>query len=247
VETALLVVPPDALATGVTGLRLFGVEVGSVSPLRFVTAHPHQVRRPGLTVTRVKVLPERWNDVLAIPEHCWVVAAQHLNLLDLVTAGDWLLQLRLTHRQGLANYASGHRGRGIVLARKAITLVQDRVDSPKETWLRLCLVLAGLPTPECNPTIRAGSQRGRVDLVYREFRLLIEYEGDQHRTDRWQWNRDIERHEIFTTDGWTILRITAERARQPRWVVQRVYELLRAAGYAGAPPDFNEQWRSLFE
>jgi hypothetical protein len=41
-----------------------------------------------------------------------VVAAQHLNLLDLVTAGDWLLQLRLTHRQGLANYASCHRGRG---------------------------------------------------------------------------------------------------------------------------------------
>ena len=108
-------------------------------------------------------------------------------------------------------------------------------------------MLAGLPTPECNPTIRAGDQRGRVDLVYREFRILIEYEGDQHRTDRGQWNRDIERHEVFTTDGWTVLRITADRARRPRWVAGRVYELLQSAGYTGPPPDFGNQWRNLFE
>lgn len=43
VEAARLVLPRDALATGVTGLRLFGVDVGSAAPLRFVTAHPHQV------------------------------------------------------------------------------------------------------------------------------------------------------------------------------------------------------------
>ena len=34
-----------------------------------------------------------------------------------------------------------------------------------------------------------------MDLVYLEFRILIEYEGDQHRIDRFQWNRDIDRQE----------------------------------------------------
>ena len=62
-------------------------------------------------------------------------------------------------------------------------LIRERVDSPRETWLRLCLVLAGLPVPECNLII--GDDQGpigRVDLVYLAHKLIIEYEGDQHRT-----------------------------------------------------------------
>jgi hypothetical protein len=93
------------------------------------------------------------------------------------------------------------------------------VDSPRETYLRLCLVLAGLPVPECNLII--GDDQGpigRVDLVYLAHKLIIEYEGDQHRTDRNQWNRDIDRHEDFARDHWTLIRVTSERARWPaKW------------------------------
>jgi very-short-patch-repair endonuclease len=75
------------------------------------------------------------------------------------------------------------------------------------------LVLAGLPVPECNLVI--GDDHGpigRVDLVYVAYRLIIEYEGDQHRTDRFQWNRDIDRQELFTRAHWTLIRVTSERA-----------------------------------
>jgi hypothetical protein len=102
----------------------------------------------------------------------------------------------------------------VVAARAAVKLVRERVDSPRETWLRLCLVLAGLPEPECNLIIgNDHGPMGRVDLVYLAFRLIIEYEGDQHRTDRNQWNHDIDRHEDFTRDHWTLIRVTSERAR----------------------------------
>ena len=247
VAAALLVLPAGSLATGVTGLRLHGVEVGPPSPMRFVTTHARQVRRPGIKVTRVTRLPERWDDLAAIPEHCWLVAALELDLVELVTAADWLLRLRVTSRRALTAYVASSSSRGAAAARAAVEKIRDRVDSPRETRLRLCLVLAGLPTPECNPTIRGDGAYGRVDLVYLEFRILIEYEGDQHRTDRFQWNRDIDRQEGFTRDQWTLLRITAERARRPRWIVTRVYEMLREAGYAGPPPTFDEQWRRLFE
>jgi hypothetical protein len=79
-----------------------------------------------------------------------------------------------------------YRGRGIVLARTALILVR-RVDSPRETWLRLCLVLAGLPMPECRLIV--GDNQGpigRVDLVFLPYKLIIAHEGDQHRTDRHQ-------------------------------------------------------------
>ena len=84
VAGALLTLPPGTVATGVTGLRLLGVMVGTAEPLRFVTTHPHQVRRRVVRVTRVRTLPSH-ADSVAIPEHCWVAAAAELNLVDLVT------------------------------------------------------------------------------------------------------------------------------------------------------------------
>ena len=101
--------------------------------------------------------------------------------------------------------------------------------------------------PECNLII--GDDRGpigRVDLVYLAYKLIIEYEGDQHRTDRNQWNRDIDRHEDFARDQWTLIRVTSERARWPRQLVRTVDRALRVNGYDGPEPHFGELWVSLF-
>ena len=108
-------------------------------------------------------------------------------------------------------------------------------------------MLAGLPTPDCNPTIRGRALKARVDLVYKPFRILIEYEGDQHRTDKDQWNIDIDRQEDFIADGWTVYRVTAARARYPRRIVERVYAMLVEAGYDGPAPVFDARWCRLFD
>lgn len=247
VRGVLLTLPPATIATGVTGLQLLGVDVGPQLPMTFATTHPRQVRRRDVKVMRVKELPPH-RDGMASPEHCWLRAASTLNLLELVTAGNWLIRRRRTTVAQLNSAVRGHSGRGVVAARAAVKLVRERVDSPRETWLRLCLVLAGLPEPECNLIIgNDHGPMGRVDLVYLAFRLIIEYEGDQHRTDRNQWNHDIDRHEDFTRDHWTLIRVTSERARWPRQVVRAVYHALTANGYQGPPPHFDQLWSSLFE
>jgi hypothetical protein len=247
VQGARLTLAPGTVATGVTGLQLLGVDVGSRLPMTFATIHPRQVRRRDVRVIRVKELPAH-RDAIASPEHCWLTAASTLNLLDLVIAGDSLLRLRRITLARLQSSVGRCSARGIVAVRTAVRLVRERVDSPRETWLRLCLVLAGLPVPECNVII--GDDRGpmgRVDLVYLAYKLIIEYEGDQHRTDRNQWNRDIDRHEDFARDHWTLIRITSERARWPRQVARAVHQALRANGYEGPAPRFDELWVSLFE
>jgi hypothetical protein len=247
VRAVMLTLPDEAIATGVTGLQLFGVDVGPQLPMTFATTHPRQVRRRDVKVMRLKELPPH-RDGVAGPEQCWLVAASNLNLLDLVIAGDSLLRLQRTNLVRLQSEVQTHSGRGIVAARAAVRLIRERVDSPRETWLRLCLVLAGLPMPECNLII--GDDQGpigRVDLVYLAYKLIIEYEGDQHRTDRNQWNRDIDRHEDFARGRWTLIRVTSERARWPRQVVRGVYKALRANGYDGPTPEFGELWISLFE
>ena len=243
---ALLTLPPHTLVTGVSGLRLLGVMVGSPDPLRFVTTHPRQVRRRGVRVTRATSLPPH-HGTTAIAEHCWVVAARELTVLDLVTAGDWLVRAKLTSLPALEAYVEAGPVRGGGPARAAIGLVRERVDSVRETWLRLCLVFAGLPTPQCNQTVRGVRAYGRVDLVYLEYRVLIEYEGDQHRGDRRQWNRDVDRYDDFVSANFVVVRITADRARYPRLVVRRIFEALRAGGYRGPEPVFDQRWMALYE
>ena len=247
VRAVMLALPPGTIATGVTGLQLLGVNIGCRLPMIFASTHPWQVRRRDVKVIRLKELPP-CRDGVAAAEHCWLVAASTLNLLELITAGDWLVRLRHTTLARLQATVHQNSGRGIVAARTAVRLVRERVDSPRETWLRLCLVLAGLPTPECNLII--GDDRGpmgRVDLVYLAYRLIIEYEGDQHRTDRNQWNHDIDRHEDFARDNWTLIRVTSERACWPRQLVRTVDRALRANGYDGPAPEFGPLWLSLFE
>ena len=81
---------------------------------------------------RLKELPAH-RDGVASPEHCWLVTASLLNLLDLVTAGDSLLRLRHTTLMRLQGAVQTHSGRGIVAARSAVKLVRERVNSPRES------------------------------------------------------------------------------------------------------------------
>jgi hypothetical protein len=86
VRGVMLTFPPGTIVTGVTGLQLHGVEIGSLLPMTFATTHSRQVRRRNVKVMRLKELPPH-RDGIAAPEHCWVIAAASLNLLDLVAAG----------------------------------------------------------------------------------------------------------------------------------------------------------------
>ena len=246
VSAARLVVPSDALLTGTSALRLAGVAVAPVLPLHFVSRHTHHVRRQGVRVTRVRLLPPSRNGVV-LPVPALLAAATTTDLVELVAAGDHLVRTCRCSPEELRVGAEAWSGRGARAARRAILLVRARVDSPRETELRLCLVLAGLPELEPNVVLGgADGPVGRFDLVHRELRVALEYEGDQHRTDPVQWNRDILRHEQALAEGWRLVRVTAARAARPRSVVAATLQALRAAGYAGPDPVLTAEWLRLF-
>lgn len=83
--------------------------------------------------------------------------------------------------------------------------------SPPETHLRLMLREWGLPAPQLDFDVY--DERGRLlgcsELAFAESRLALEYEGDHHRTDPRQWNRDIEKYRAYAESGWEVLRVTA--------------------------------------
>lgn len=94
----------------------------------------------------------------------------------------------------------------------ALDLVDPGSQSPRESYLRLLLIDAGLPRPQTQIPVPGidGFPIAYLDLGWRESMVAVEYDGDQHRTDRRQYVKDIKRMEMLEQLGWIIVRVVAE-------------------------------------
>ncbi|TMC76445.1 MAG: DUF559 domain-containing protein [Chloroflexi bacterium] len=82
-----------------------------------------------------------------------------------------------------------------------------------ETRLRWLLIQAGLRTPEVQAELRNADGRfvGRADLYYPAARLVIEYDGANHRDRLVEDNR---RQNLLLNAGFRLLRFTAADIHQ---------------------------------
>ena len=60
----------------------------------------------------------------------------------------------------------------------------------------------------------------RLDMGWEDAMIAAEYDGDHHRTNRRQFNRDIARSEALTAMGWILVRVTSEDT--PAVIIRRV-------------------------
>lgn len=122
--------------------------------------------------------------------------------------------------------------RGIARARQAIDLFDPGAQSPKESWLRVVLIEAGLPRPQTQiPVLNEfGSVFAYLDMGWEEVKVAVEYDGEQHRSDRRQYTWDVRRLEMLERLGWIVVRVLA--GDRPAEVVGRVRAALarRACG-----------------
>jgi very-short-patch-repair endonuclease len=88
--------------------------------------------------------------------------------------------------------------------------------------LRLILVNAGLPRPQTQIPVRDefGAVIAYLDMGWENPKVAVEYDGDQHRSDRSQYNWDIRRLEILQRLGWIVIRVVA--GDRPAGIVRRV-------------------------
>lgn len=117
--------------------------------------------------------------------------------------------------------------RGLVQLRDVVAVMDGGAESPQETRTRLVLIDAGLPRPQTQ--IRVG--RWRVDMGYEQFKVGVEYDGEQHWTNAEQHQGDIDRLAGLLARGWLIIRVSATMLRAHRDViVWRTCQALRQAG-----------------
>ncbi len=162
---------------------------------------------------------------------------------------DSLVKEKRTSLVELAEAAAAATGKGRRVAVRAAGLAREGVDSPMETRLRLLLVFAGFPEPTPNLILRlgGGEWQRRFDLSYEGCRVLIEYDGRQHRDVVEQWLTDINRREELDRLHWRVVIVTAEGIYDEPWrTLERVRDVLIERGLPGVPRRFRPEWRLHF-
>jgi hypothetical protein len=125
--------------------------------------------------------------------------------------------------------ADRHRGaRGLRRLETALMLVDPGAQSPRESYLRLLLVDAGLPPPQTQIPVLGADGRlvAYLDMGWPELMVAVEYDGDHHRVERFQYVKDIRRLEALERMGWLIIRVVVED--RPADIVRRVRHALDA-------------------
>lgn len=122
--------------------------------------------------------------------------------------------------------------RGIREVRTALDLVDGGSQSPKETWLRLLLIRAGFPRPRTQIPVcdDSGEAFAYLDTGWEDVKVAAEYDGEQHRTSRWQYNWDRIRQEKIRARGWKDVRVLA--GDRPADIINRVAAARASRGCA---------------
>jgi very-short-patch-repair endonuclease len=194
---------PCAVFAGLTAAWLHRLDVDPCHPIEVLVPTNSGVRsRPNLVVHRSDVLDAI--TVRGLPattlKRTFRDLRRRLPEVELLVLADEAL------RRGLGRFHE----------------LAERADSPMETRLRWVLIKARLPRPQ----VQAVLPVGRADLYFPAARLVIEFDGGNHR-DRLV--EDDRRQNAFIDAGFRMLRYTAADVYQkPELIVTQVRRALRA-------------------
>lgn len=248
---AVLAGPADAVISHRTAQELYGPELSGADDLVHLSTRRNAVSRDAGVRVHRRLHPVAARDVdglpVTSPARTFVDCALSLTFVQLVVFGDSLIQRGLVEFDELLSCCRRRHLDGVVAARAAMRFLVADSRSPMETYVRLMLVLAGLPHPACNVEIltEAGRKIATPDLAWARFKVVVEYDGTWHErsADDRRWQRD--RREQLEKRGWTVIVVHDTDLPQPISIVTRVHEALVRGGYTGRRPAFTPRWHHL--
>jgi very-short-patch-repair endonuclease len=240
----LRALPEGTTLAGATAAWLHGLKADPLNPIEVLVGPDRGVRsRPGLYVRRCVIQSGDLETVRGMPATtlhrtladlcCWRSAVEALVVVDMaVEAGA-------TDAVQIANYANSIRGKAGSVRLRKLAQIAEPAESAMETRLRWLFLRSGLPRPEVQVDIRvsAGAFVARADLYYPSARLIVEFDGANHK-DR--LISDYRRQNLILNAGYRLLRYTTADLRdRPDVIVAQV-----RAALAG-PASREAQFRAL--
>jgi hypothetical protein len=220
--------------SGLAAAALHGAKwVDEDEPIELISPNPNPPL--GVITRNQRVESDEVTRVAGLP--VTTLARTAFDLARLRPAGEAVARLDALKRartfaaEDVLLLATRHPGaRGLRQLRTVLPRVDPGAQSPKETWLRLLLTDAGLPMPTTQIPVQVNWRLiGVLDMGWQQYKVAAEYDGDQHRTSRRQYVRDMRRLRKLQELGWIIIRVVAED--HPDDVVREVRNALRLRGY----------------
>lgn len=247
VAAARLALPAHAHLAGLTRIQQLGLDFGPRLPVRFMVEGELHLAFEQIFLHRTKKLPPL-DEVGVTPAAAYILYCRTARVIDAIKVGDWLLHTGHMTEQELKDLALAQQWRdGADEALWILDHLDGESRSLKESETRAVLVFAGLPKPSLNRQLDIDDDVVILaDLVYEEWRTVVEYEGHQHQDDRGQYLSDLDRYAIMRRHDVGYVQVTTEKLRHARTLVGEVFRELVARGYDGRPPRFDGQWQLLF-
>lgn len=246
VAAAVLALPGQARLTGITRIQHLGLDFGPRLPVRFVVEGDLHLAFDEIFLHRTKRLPPT-DDVGVTPAAAYVAYCRRARVVDAVKVGDWLLHQGHTTVSQVRDLALTEQWRdGADEALWVLEHLDGDARSLPESETRAVLSFAGLPAPLVNRRLTLDDDLVLIgDLVYEEWRTVVEYEGAQHQEVRGQYVSDLDRYATLRRHDVGYVQVTHEKLRHARTLVGEVYRELLSRGYDGPPPSFRGQWELL--
>src|SRR5712692_9998627 len=205
--------PAEAVFAGGTAAWLFGLDVEPIDPVEIVVPPESGIRpRVGLTVRRCVLLPAEIVSIRGLRATALPLTLAGLCLrrpaVEALVAIHMAVRAGLTDGAALGRYAEAAMGRHGAGRLRALAAFAAPAESPMETRLRWLLIQAGLSPPEIQTNLQDSRGRfiGRADLYYPAAKLILEYDGGNHRE---RLVEDDRRQNLLTNAGFRLLRFTA--------------------------------------
>jgi len=162
------------------------------------------------------------------PFRTWVDLGACIDMPNLVAVTDVMVRRGLLQ---ITDLVVPRGVRGAQNLRQVAPLTDPRSRSVRETLLRVELHLKGLPAPEINRDIvEDGVWLGTGDLVWPEYRLVIEYDGIHHDQAR-QRHQDAQTRNAYAEHGWVCMVLTSAQFSHMHDTVEQIMRLLAQRGW----------------
>lgn len=148
------------------------------------------------------------------PAAAWASVAREATKLQLIQIAESMERYGLATLEELGAFVRKYRFHGKSRCQLALAIAKPGSASVKETELRVRLELRGISGCLINYTVSGSAYDTGVehtlDLALVEYRVGLEYQGDQHRSDYRQYRRDRDKHGALAALGWQVFEVTQD-------------------------------------
>lgn len=210
--------PRGAMLTGASALTVHGVPLAQTfDDVTLLIGERVPVHRStGIVMRRGRAIDDDWTPWhgirLATPTRAVFDALRSLPPRRSIGCADAAVRAGAVHVDELYRLLAERHDNGVVRARKVVELIDARSESPKESELRVVLLLSGIALePQLEITLPNG-RKVRADLGDDELKVLVEYDGAWHGAET-EVLHDRRRRKELRDAGWHVIVVTADELR----------------------------------